>query len=174
MKNKLALLLLAVGTTFIPVVAQANDSSLMCGPDAQVYQDGPMCSMEQYGFTLDDRGNMVPDFTLDDSPTISTLRPENMGPPPRNIIREAEILNGSPLASGLYGLDTFLGFSHEDAMNFAEFGYHAGNVAGSVAGNGSAMLESPVPGLAGSSTVIPHSPLLLEQQLGDRGRVYSH
>ena len=51
--------------------------------------------------------------------------------------------------------------------------YYAGEVFGAVGGNGSGMIESPVPGLAGSSSVMPQSPPIMEQQLGNRGSIYS-
>ena len=178
MQSKLLFFCLTASMILAPFSAQANESSLMCGPDHPIPPSDTrnMCSPEDYGFSYDQDGTLSPSgpVTYHDGPTISAERPgQRSSTPPRNLSRELDILTGSVLGSAMYSTSIFTGHSHDDAMNLAEFGYYAGEVFGAVGGNGSGMIESPVPGLAGSSSVMPQSPPILEQQLGNRGSIYS-
>lgn len=179
MKSKILFSCLTAGILLAPFSAQANEASLMCGPDHPIPSSDTrnMCSPEDYGFSYDQYGNLRPSgpVTYHDGPTISAERPDQRSStPPRDILRDTEILTGSVLGSAMYSTSIFTGTSHEDAMNLAEFGYYAGEVFGAVGGNGSGMIESPIPGLAGSSSVMPQSPPIMEQQLGNRGSIYPH
>ncbi|NEZ58709.1 hypothetical protein [Adonisia turfae] len=141
MKFKISFLLSLVAAFVSILPAKANETAPMCSPQdsySHISTEDLSCDPEDYGFTYNSDGNLTPlEFDYHDGPTISNAPPQDRVSHrrPRTIQEEGEIVTGSVLGSALYWTSKAGGRSHEEAMDMAEFGYHAGSVIEGVAGS---------------------------------------
>lgn len=181
MKLKFFLSFIMASLALVPSVADANDATLMCGPESPNYSVDPhsvSCSPEQYGFSYDYSGNLVPlPMEFHDGPSISEAPPpsQTRRTPPPNPLDDLRILEQSFIGNLFWQGFHLSGQSYEDAMNAARFGQALEGVGGALSGavpyggftgyRGSVYWND----MTGGVQPLPRSPGMMEQQLGNQG-----